>query len=105
MNTKKKDRKMRNTRRTVEDFISVTEDAYKALVSKDTKGNFEDRNMMQLKLADSEIASKLASYRINLEEKDFRIIKPFFSDVSEKENQVIGQLVLREVHNGVLIWK
>ncbi len=48
-------------------YICVTKDAYKLLVSPETKGKFEENAMIQLNMSDEAIISKLKK------NKDFNI--------------------------------
>ena len=65
-------------------YICVTEDAYKLLVSPETKGKFEEKTMIQLNMSDEAIISKLKNYTIDNEEKKIRIIKPIFEENGQK---------------------
>lgn len=89
----------------MQEFISVTEAAYKQLVSTETKDKFVNKSMVQLHLSDEQLVSKLKSYKMNVEDKEFRILKPVFNkDKEGYENQVTGAFVLLEIKDGVAIW-
>ena len=82
-------------------YICVTEDAYKLLVSPETKGKFEEKTMIQLNMSDEAIISKLKNYTINNEEKKIRIIKPIFEENGQK---VIDVSVLISVKDNQITW-
>lgn len=82
-------------------YICVTEDAYKLLVSPETKGKFEENAMIQLNMSDEAIISKLKNYTIDNEEKKIRIIKPIFEENGQK---VIDVSVLISVKDNQIIW-
>ena len=82
-------------------YICVTEDAYKLLVSPETKGKFEENTMIQLNMSDEAIISKLKNYTIDNEEKKIRIIKPIFEENGQK---VIDVSVLISVKDNQIIW-
>mgnify|MGYP000090026011 FL=1 len=82
-------------------YICVTEDAYKLLVSPETKGKFEEKTMIQLNMSDEAIISKLKNYTIDNEEKKIRIIKPIFEENGQK---VIDVSVLISVKDNQIIW-
>ncbi len=82
-------------------YICVTEDAYKLLVSLETKGKFEEKTMIQLNMSDEAIISKLKNYTIDNEEKKIRIIKPIFEENGQK---VIDVSVLISVKDNQIVW-
>ncbi len=82
-------------------YICVTEDAYKLLVSPETKGKFEENTMIQLNMSDEAIISKLKNYTIDNEEKKIRIIKPIFEENGQK---VIDVSVLISVKDNQIVW-
>lgn len=82
-------------------FVCVTEDAYKALVSPETKGKFLEKSFTQVFMSDEQIASKLKTYTMNEEDKNFRIIKPLFN---ESGHSVTGVAVLTSIDNGSVVW-
>lgn len=82
-------------------YICVTEDAYKLLVSPETKGKFEENTMIQLNVSDEAIISKLKNYTIDNEEKKIRIIKPIFEENGQK---VIDVSVLISVKDNQIVW-
>ncbi len=82
-------------------YICVTEDAYKLLVSPETKGKFEEKTMIQLNMSDEAIISKLKNYTIDNEEKKIRIIKPIFEENGQK---VIDISVLISVKDNQIVW-
>ncbi len=82
-------------------YICVTEDAYKLLVSPETKGKFEEKTMIQLNMSDEAIISKLKNYTIDNEEKKIRIIKPIFEENGQK---VIDVSVLISVKDNQITW-
>jgi hypothetical protein len=82
-------------------YICVTEDAYKLLVSPETKGKFEEKTMIQLNMSDEAIISKLKNYTIDNEEKKIRIIKPIFEENGQK---VIDVSVLISVKDNQIVW-
>ncbi len=82
-------------------YICVTEDAYKLLVSPETKGKFEENTMIQLNMSDEAIISKLKNYTIDNEEKKIRIIKPIFEENGQK---VIDVSVLISVKDNQITW-
>ena len=82
-------------------YICVTEDAYKLLVSPETKGKFEENTMIQLNISDEAIISKLKNYTIDNEEKKIRIIKPIFEENGQK---VIDVSVLISVKDNQITW-
>ncbi len=82
-------------------YICVTEDAYKLLVSPETKGKFEEKAMIQLNMSDEAIISKLKNYTIDNEEKKIRIIKPIFEENGQK---VVDISVLISVKDDQIIW-
>lgn len=82
-------------------YICVTEDAYKLLVSPETKGKFEEKTMIQLNMSDEAIISKLKNYTIDNEEKKIRIIKPIFEENGQK---VVDISVLISVKDDQIIW-
>ena len=82
-------------------YICVTEDAYKLLVSPETKGKFEEKTMIQLNMSDEAIISKLKNYTIDNKEKKIRIIKPIFEENGQK---VIDVSVLISVKDNQIVW-
>ena len=82
-------------------YICVTEDAYKLLVSPETKGKFEENTMIQLNMSDEAIISKLKNYTIDNEEKKIRIIKPIFEENGQK---VVDVSVLISVKDNQIVW-
>ena len=82
-------------------YICVTEDAYKLLVSPETKGKFEENTMIQLNISDEAKISKLKNYTIDNEEKKIRIIKPIFEENGQK---VIDVSVLISVKDNQIVW-
>ena len=80
-------------------YICVTEDAYKLLVSPETKGKFEENTMIQLNMSDEAIISK--NYTIDNEEKKIRIIKPIFEENGQK---VVDVSVLISVKDNQIVW-
>lgn len=82
-------------------YICVTEDAYKLLVSPETKGKFEEKTMIQLNMSDEALISKLKNYTIDNEEKKIRIIKPIFEENGQK---VIDVSVLISVKDNQIVW-
>lgn len=82
-------------------FISVTEDAYKLLVSTETKDKFANNAMVKVHMKDEDIVKKLKNYQMNDEDKKIRIIKPIFE---QDGNKVIDISVLIEVKDNVAIW-
>lgn len=82
-------------------YICVTEDAYKLLVSTETKGKFEEKAMIQLNMSDEAIISKLKNYTIDNEEKKIRIIKPIFEENGQK---VVDVSVLISVKDNQIVW-
>ena len=82
-------------------YICVTEDAYKLLVSPETKGKFEENTMIQLNMSDEAIISKLKNYTIDNEEKKIRIIKPIFEENGQK---VVNISVLISVKENQIVW-
>lgn len=84
----------------IEKFICVTEDAYKILVSKETKDKFNGRSFIQIKMTDEEILKKMKNYTMNEEDKNTRIIKPLFD-----ENDRIRDIsVLISVSENGVVW-
>lgn len=89
----------------LDSFVCVTELAFKALISPETKDRFVNKSFVQIKLTDEQIVNKLKNYSIDLENKDFRIIKPIFNSKSyEFRNQVNGVALLKEIKDNKLIW-
>ena len=89
-----KDLKMRN-------YVCVTEDAYKLLVSTESKDKFVDKTMVKVYLTDEDISKKMKSYKMDVEEKKIRIIKPIF----EKDgNKIIDISVLTNIENNIVTW-
>ena len=82
-------------------YICVTEDAYKLLVSPETKGKFEENTMIQLNMSDEAIISKLKNYTIDNKEKKIRIIKPIFEENGQK---VVDVSVLISVKDNQIVW-
>ena len=82
-------------------YICVTEDAYKLLVSPETKGKFEEKTMIQLNMSDEAIISKLKNYTIDNKEKKIRIIKPIFEENGQK---VVNISVLISVKENQIVW-
>lgn len=82
-------------------YVCVTEDAYKLLVSTESKDKFVDKTMVKVYLTDEDISKKIKSYKMDVEEKKIRIIKPIF----EKDgNKIIDISVLTNIENNIITW-
>ena len=81
-------------------FICVTEDAYKIIVSPETKSLFSEKNMIQIFISDEELAKKVKSYKVNNEDKKIRIIKPILD-----ENNIVRDIsMVTKIEKGEVTW-
>lgn len=80
--------------------ISVTEDAYKIAVKPDVSDLFKEVGYFQIMFDEDTLIKKLKNYKINVEDKTIRIVKPLF----DENKRVIDASVLVSVTDGKLNW-